>query len=229
MNLKNKIADGKFIVICGGEGSGKSSLLHALEAIFSNTVFTREPGGPPYAEAIRDMAIKHPLAKDANADTIFAEMWASRADAMHHCVVPALANGQNVISDRGDCCTYAYQIHAQGGEHLEKLFWNLREVFLRDKVPDLYIFLDVSPEIGLKRVAGRAGKKNHFDERDMAFHETIRQGYLAFFDKIQAISDVGESSSAGTSGFIIVDASRSIDEVRAEVVGTVQKLFQVTR
>jgi len=227
MNSKNQKTDGRFIVICGGEGSGKSSTLKTLEAMLSNTVFTREPGGPAYAEAIRDNMFKNPLAKDANADTMFGQMWAARADSMQQCVLPALALGQNVISDRGDCCTYAYQVHAQGGNHLEKLFWQIREVYLRDKVPDLYIFLDVLPEVGLKRVNGRPGKKNHFDEKDIDFHNAVRDGYNSFFDKIQEMNESDSASTlAGKSGLVIIDANRSEEQVRSEVISIVTDLFK---
>ena len=224
-NLQN--SKGKLIILCGGEGSGKSSIAKDLQKAFPNTIMTREPGGTPYAENIRDNMFKNPLAKNANAETMFGQAWSARSEHMHHLVIPALDEGKNVIVDRFDCCTYAYQLHAQGGEHLENLFWHTREAYLRAKVPDLYIFLDVSPEIGLKRVAGRAGKKNHFDERDLAFHNTVRRGYHSFFEKLQEISDDGDvTDAAGKSGFIVIDASRPYEDVCSEIVGIVSDLIK---
>ena len=155
-------------VICGGEGSGKSTVIKAVKERFPDAVITREPGGSPYAEHIRDVMFKDELAKDANSETMFGLFWAARADHMNRLVLPALREGKTVVSDRFDCCTFAYQIHGQKAAYLEELFWQTRRVFLKERTPDAYIFLDVDPEIGLKRVAGRPGKKNHFDERDIA-------------------------------------------------------------
>jgi dTMP kinase len=226
MNESKQKKRGKLVALCGGEGSGKSSVIQALKESNPDIVISREPGGTPYAEDIRKNMFINELAKNANADTMFGQAWAARADHMNHMILPLLGKGVDVIVDRFDCCTNAYQIHAQGGDHLEELFWHMREVYLRDKVPDLYIFLDIAPEEGLKRVAGRPGKKNHFDEQDMKFHHDVRRGYLSFFEKLQRISENGKDSGiAGKSGFIIVDASRPFTEVSSEIKGIVSNLL----
>lgn len=226
MNESKQKKLGKLVVLCGGEGSGKSSVIKALKESIPGIVTSREPGGTPYAEDIRNNMFINELAKNANADTMFGQAWSARADHMNHMILPLLGKGVDVIVDRFDCCTDAYQIHAQGGKHLEGLFWHMREVYLRDKVPDLYIFLDIEPEEGLKRVAGRPGKKNHFDEQDMKFHDAVRRGYFSFFDKIQHISENGNGSgTSGKSGFVIVDASRPLAEVSSEITGIVSKLL----
>ena len=212
-----------FVVLCGGEGSGKSTVVKMLGEKYPTgsdpkLVITREPGGSPYAEDIRKLMFGHPLAKNANAETMFGLFWAARADHMKHLVLPALASGKNVVSDRADCCTYAYQIYGQKNTSLKNLFWQTREVYLAARKPDLYIFLDVLPEEGLKRVAGRAGKKNHFDNRDIAFHRAVSQGYLAFFDELRLRSDSSRS--------IIVDANQSLESVCVEVDAIISKMLK---
>ena len=202
-----------FIVLCGCEGSGKSTIVEALKDK-TGFIVTREPGGSAYAEDIRELMFKNPGGAKANAETMFGLFWAARADHLLHKVIPALKAGTSVVSDRFDCCTFAYQVYGQEARQLEKLFWTMRAHYLRDCKPDFYIFLDVNVEEGLRRVAGRPGNKTHFDERDTAFHERIRQGYLDFIEKAKQVG----------SNAIIVDANKPLAEVRGEVLDIINKL-----
>jgi dTMP kinase len=207
-----------FIVLCGGEGSGKSGALEAIKRKYiPNIIATREPGGSTYAEKIRDLMFTDPLSKSANAPTMFGLAWASRSEHMLRTVLPALKNGTPVICDRFDCCTYAYQVCAQqGGMILKDIFWNMREVFLAERTPDLYIFLDVVPEEGLRRRAADSGKSNHFDEQKVDFHNRVRDGYLSFLDEIEA--------RGGKT--VAIDANRSQEEVLKDVLMIVDALIQ---
>lgn len=190
----------KFIVIEGGEGSGKSTLINMAKERYGNTfVYTREPGGSPFAETIRTVALNDPLSKDASSETQFALMWASRHDNLIKSVMPALNSGKNVLSDRFDSATYSYQIFGMGAKHLEKLFWTIRKTFLRERKPDLYIFLDVEVKEGLRRVAERKQKTNHFDDKAISFHENIKKGYAKFRKKV--------------SRCIVIDANQSLEMV----------------
>src|ERR1035437_1115688 len=136
-----------FIVIEGGEGSGKSSLMIALKELLSDKIFTsREPGGSPYAEVIRNVTVKEPLAKGTPAETTLCLMFASRFDNTARAIVPALKAGTPVIADRFDASSYAYNVMAQSGGALEDVFWSLRERLAT--LPDLYVFIDVSPKEG---------------------------------------------------------------------------------
>lgn len=176
---------GKFIVIDGGEGAGKTTLIKALAKRFSakKILLTHEPGGTEFADKIRGLVLSKE-AKEAGAETQFGLMWAARAEHLKHKIIPALAKGITVVSDRFDSSTFAYQIYGQEAKHLEKLFWRTREIFLRECKPDLYIFLDVLPEVGLKRVTGRKEAKTHFDERALAFHQRVRAGFLGFLKNV---------------------------------------------
>ena len=211
-------AQPKFIVLEGGEGSGKSTLLAALgEKLGSSGIFTREPGGSPYGEVIREVTLKNLLAKTAPAQTTLCLMFASRFDHVANVIQPALAKGQHVVSDRFDASTFAYQVSAQSDKALEDTFWNLRSKL--PKLPDLYVFVDVDPKEGMKRVASRKAKAaggaaavgyDHFDDREVAFHERVRNGYLNFFKSY----DIPH---------IIIDANRPLEEVKKDLLEQVSK------
>ncbi|MDO8590897.1 MAG: dTMP kinase [bacterium] len=187
---------GKFIVVDGGEGSGKSTLMNFLPEILSAPTLrpeqakflaTREPGGSVFAEEIRNLMLTHEESKAASPETQFGLVWAARHDHLTKKIIPALENGIHVISDRFDSSTYAYQVYGQEAPYLEKLFWDIRKIYLREQQPDLYIFLDIDPALGLGRVAARRKEPDHFDQRQLSFHKRIRQGYLKFMKKVPSV------------------------------------------
>ncbi len=181
---------GKFIVLDGGEGAGKGSVINELKRILSpaTTIFTREPGGSLFAEKIRDV-IFDPEAKSADALTHFCLFWASRAEHIRTTINPALKSGKNVICDRYDVSTYAYQIWGQENHDLEYLFSVMRQHYSKLTIPDLYLYLDIDPEDGLERIKGR-GDNNHFDGRELPFHRRVRQGYFKFFKNFERNSKI---------------------------------------
>jgi dTMP kinase len=179
MSTSNK--KGALIAIDACDGGGKSTQIENLREFFGERfVLTREPGGTEYAEAIRTLALDHPLAGNADGKTLFMLMWAARAEHINHLIIPSLAEGKIVVSDRFDSATFAYNVCAQEQEHLKELFWQTRQAILGDCVPDLYIYLDIPPEVGEARLAGRNDVKNHFDNRSMDFKHKVRAGFLEF-------------------------------------------------
>lgn len=207
----------QFIVIEGGEGSGKSTLVRVLKETLGDLIITtREPGGSPYAEIIRTAAIKNPLAKDAPPETTLCLMFAARFDNVANVIIPSLKKNIPVIADRFDASSYAYQISSQSSL-LEDLFWNLRDKLV--VTPDLYVYVDVDPEEGLRRAQGRnqsldIGKQyDHFDDREVAFHQNVRKGYIKFFEKLKA---------KGTP-YIIVDANRPLEIVKKDFIVQMKK------
>ncbi len=179
-----------FIVIEGGEGAGKTTLRDAIKKVLGDSVvITREPGGSPYAEAIREVMLGHNLAKTADAKTMLCLMFAARFDHVRNTIVPALDQGKHVICDRFDGSSFAYQLYGQKNPEAKKLFWNLRSNV--DRLPDLYIYADVDVEEGLRRVHSRnkiSGKGNHFDDRGIDFHQRLRTGFKAFLKKVPHIT-----------------------------------------
>ncbi len=211
-----------FIAVEGGEGSGKSTLMIALkEALGDAICMTREPGGSPYAELIRTAALKNPLAKDAPAETTLCLMFAARFDNVVNLIIPSLKKGIPVISDRFDASSYAYQISSQSSL-LEDLFWMLRGKLAI--VPDLYIFVDVEPKEGLRRANGRnqsllKGQQqyDHFDDREISFHENVKKGYIKFFEKAKAL---------GTP-HMIIDANRPLEVVKKDFITQIKKQLEI--
>lgn len=202
----------KFIVLEGGEGSGKTSLLLALkEALGDSILTTREPGGSPYAEVIRDAALKHPLAGKALPETMLCLMFASRFDHVNSKILPALEAGIPVITDRFDGSSFAYNVWAQSEGRLSDVFWNLRKQLAI--APDLYIYIDVPVEEGLRRAHSRNQTLldgNHFDDREAFFHKKVREGYLEFFKEKSVRS-------------AIIDGAQSLEKVKKDFADILQR------
>jgi len=197
------------VVIDGGEGSGKTTMIKFLPEILpaGSFVLTREPGGTPLAEKIRGVIISGE-GREASAETQFALNFAQRHDHLKKVIEPALANGVNVISDRFDSSTYAYQVAGQGGRGLKELFWQTRETFLGIAKPDIYIFFDVEPDVGLARVSSRNEEKTPFDERDLNFHRRVRAGFLEFFRNVP---------------HRVIDANRPLEEVKKNFLAVIRE------
>lgn len=196
---------GKFFVLDGSEGAGKSELLKRLVAEFGDQIVaTREPGGTPYAEEIRDIILKSPNAAQADGKTLSALFWASRADHMKNKIIPALLEGKVVISDRFDSSTFAYQIFGQGATELKDNFFVFRDFFVGDYVPDLYVYLDVKIETGLARKKKDGDSDlNHLDQKEIDFYERMKIGFKEFFEKVPSVT---------------IDANQEIDAVYEDLV-----------
>lgn len=208
--MENK---GKFIVLEGGEGAGKSTMIKlAAEKFGDRLLITREPGGCPFAEEIRFLMRNHPLSGEADANTQFGLIWASRAAHLKDTVRPALESGKNVLTDRFDSSTWAYQVCGQDGKHLRDLFLDIQKVFVGETKPDLYIFLDVDPEEGMKRkfLARQEEEPNHFDKQSLAFHNRVREGYKEFLQKVPSV---------------VIDANQPLEKVKEEFLRNLEKVL----
>jgi len=195
---------GKFIIIEGGDGAGKTSQINKLKEIYGDTLLvTREPGGTPFAEEIRNLALNHPLGKETDGITQLFLMWASRMDHMNKLIIPALAKGVTVICDRFDSSTYMYQIFGQQDQSLKELFWTIRKNCLKEFVPDLYVYLEVSPEVGLQRKQLQKDVVlNHFDNQTIEFHKRVERGIKEFLNYVP---------------HVIVDANKDFDTVNEQL------------
>lgn len=166
---------GYFIVLEGGEGSGKSTAARFLQKAFEkkgyDVVLTREPGGVESAEDIRGVIMNHEMHSWTEA-LLFA---AARNEHLQQKVKPALAEGKIVICDRFVHSSLAYQGYA--GEMGINRVMDLNLPFIEDCRPDLVLFLDLTPEEGLRRIQENNRETNRMDEKGLAYHERVYRGY----------------------------------------------------
>ena len=172
------MTQGFFISFEGGEGAGKSTqirrLADMLQASGHDVVLTREPGGSPGAEAIRDLLVNG-AADRWSPVTESLLMYAARRDHLERLIRPALARGAIVLCDRFADSTRAYQ--GAGGDAPATLISALEAHVLGGTVPVLTLILDLPAEVGLKRAEARGGAAR-FESKGLAFHERLRAGYL---------------------------------------------------
>jgi dTMP kinase len=212
---------GKFIVLEGCEGAGKTSICERLKKVFTDpnkVIFTREPGGTPFAEELRSIIFR-------NAGDPFLEICLFNAARRHHLVnliMPNLRSGVSVICDRYVASTYAYQIVARNNPALQVLLRSLTHGAEVDpstgrSFSPHYIFLDVPPEVGLERVKRRKGEFTPFDNEQIAFHNNVYQGFNSFMR-------VGMHKTNLVS-WDVIDASRGQEEVYQDVLRKIEVLL----
>jgi len=195
---------GKFLTLEGSEGAGKSTALSAIRdwAVTASIdiVVTREPGGTPMAEKIRELL----LDKNNNSmadDTELLLMFAARAQHLNELIKPSLAQGKWIICDRFTDATYAYQ---GGGRGIDMQRIAELESWVQGNLrPDLTLLLDLPVEQGLAR-AGQRGELDRFEQEKASFFERVRQVYL-------------ERAEQFPQQYRIIDASKSIEEVRHQI------------
>ncbi len=194
----------KFIVIEGLEGAGKSTAIGHIMSVLNthninNVVSTREPGGTPLAEAMRA------LVKEAHADeelTIQSElllMYAARSQLVERVIKPALAAGQWVVGDRHDLSSQAYQ---GGGRGLKDIMAPIKNAVLGDFKPDLTLYLDIDPTLGLSRAQAR-GELDRIEQNALSFFQRAREVYL--------------EAARNDNSVVKIDASQSIDKVAQDI------------
>jgi dTMP kinase len=214
------ITRGYFITFEGGEGTGKSTqiglLADALTATGIEVQKTREPGGSPGAEEIRDLLVRgEPGRWDPMTEILL--LYAARNDHYRRRIEPALAAGHWVLCDRFADSTLAYQ-GAGGGIELETIR-SLHSLVLGRVWPDLTVLLDLDVETGLERAGQREettseGGETRYERMGGAFHDRLRQGYLSL------AADAPER-------FAVVDASQSIAIVAGDVADKVAGRFDL--
>lgn len=171
---------GKFITFEGGEGSGKTSAIKAilphLEKMGYKFILTREPGGTPIAEEIRNVILSMKSeGMDGRTEALLYA--ASRREHLQKKVIPNLNNGVNVLCDRYIDSSLAYQGHARGLGIDDILKINMFAT--ENEWPDLTIFFDIEPEEGLARIAKNENREvNRLDIEKIEFHKSVREGYL---------------------------------------------------
>jgi dTMP kinase len=193
---------GKFITLEGVDGAGKSTHLawvaERLRQAGREVIVTREPGGTPLGERLRELLLAEPM----HLETETMLMFAARREHIARVIVPALQAGRWVVSAPFPDATFAYQ---GGGRGLAFDKISVLERWVHgDLRPDLTLYFDLPVDIARKRLAASQATPDRFEREDFGFFERVRAAYLA-----RATAEPGRIA--------IIDASRSIEEVKARL------------
>ena len=202
----------KFIVVEGLEGAGKSSAIACIKQTLENNgeqvVCTREPGGTPMAEAIRD-CVKHDWQEIVTEEAELLLMYAARVQLLVNVIKPALAEGKWVIGDRHDLSSQAYQ---GGGRQISTTkMSSLSEIALAGIKPDFTLYLDVEPAEGLKRASGR-GELDRIELAGLGFFERTRNRYLELAEENDSI--------------VTINTMQPIEIVRKDIIKAVSSYLE---
>jgi dTMP kinase len=169
---------GKFITVEGSEGVGKSTNInHILQRLAQQgieVVQTREPGGTPLGEEVRELLLDH-RHTGMSEDAELLLMFSARAEHLVQVILPALTVGKWVLCDRFTDASHAYQGSGRGINH--ERIRVLEQWVQKGLQPDFTLLLDIDPEIGLQR-AGKRGALDRFEKEEIAFFHRVGQGYL---------------------------------------------------
>nr|WP_277756426.1 dTMP kinase [Rosenbergiella nectarea] len=204
----------KFIVIEGLEGAGKTTVrdkvvseLHAQG--ITDIVFTREPGGTPLAEALRQIVKEGIEGESITANAELLLLYAARVQLVETVIKPALARGAWVVGDRHDLSSQAYQ---GGGRGLDTaMMKTIKQSVLGDFAPDMTLYLDVTPEIGLSRARAR-GQLDRIEQESLAFFHRAHQRYKAL--------------AANDASILTIDATQPQQQVQQAVQTTVRRWLE---
>ena len=202
---------GLFLSLEGTEGAGKSSNLafikDFLDARHKNVVLTREPGGTPFAEEIRELLLA-PREEVVCENTELLLIFAARAQHFQNLILPTLEQGKWVVSDRFTDASFAYQ---GGGRRMSlQTIQQLEHLVQGDLRPDLVILLDLPVELGMQRAAKR-GALDRFEQEDLEFFARVREAYLA-------------RAEQNPERYAVVDASQSLSSVQENIGDVLERL-----
>lgn len=207
---------GLFITLEGPEGAGKSTnreyLAERLREQGVDVLLTREPGGTPLAERIRELLLD-PSDEPMAADTELLLVFAARAQHLQQVIRPALAKGSVVLCDRFTDATYAYQGGGRGLS-IERIA-QLEQFVQAELRPDLTLIFDLPVEVGLARAAAR-GRLDRFEQEGRGFFEAVRQAYL-------------QRTAQAPQRYRVLDAGQSLAQVQADIDALLPSLLEACR
>lgn len=199
---------GRFITFEGIDGAGKSSHLHAVEQRWRGrgveVVRTREPGGTPLAEALRELLL-HRGGMDVLSEVLL--VFAARRDHLVQVIEPALARGATVLCDRFTDATFAYQGAGRGVD--PAILQQLEQWVQQDRQPDLTVWFDAAPEEAARRRAA-ARSPDRFESEDLDFFTRVAAGYRA-------------RMQAHPRRFVRIDANREPQAVAHSLMAVLQE------
>lgn len=204
------IQRGRFITVEGTEGVGKTTNLEYIRSWLQQNniqfISTREPGGTPLAEQLRELLLQ-PREEEVNETAELLMVFAARAQHINQVILPALERGDWVLCDRFTDATYAYQ---GGGRQMDGGVIASLEALVQGSLrPDAVILLDVPVEVGLARARGR-GALDRFEQEDIAFFKRVRAAY--------------RDRAAGNSNYHLVDAGQELPQVQTDLANVLNDL-----
>lgn len=201
----------KFITLDGIDGAGKTTQLNVIRDWFASqglpVRFTREPGGTPVGEALRQLLLHPDTRIGLRAETLL--MFAARAQHLEDVILPALQQGVSVVSDRFTDATFAYQGAGRGLPQEEVAA--LEHWVQGGLRPDLTILLDVPLAVSMQRIEENR-EKDRFEQEQAAFFTRVRQGYL-------------NRAAAAPARYAVVNSDRDKASVRSDIEALLQRLF----
>jgi len=212
------VGQGCFITLDGGEGGGKSTQVKLLAAALQNKghmiLTTREPGGSPGAEAIRQLLLTGEVTRWDGMTEVLLH-YAARRDHVVNTIRPALAAGKIVISDRFADSTMAYQGYGHGVDRAA--IRALHHVVLGEFRPDLTLILDLPVEAGLARAMARpdmarSAAEDRYERMGRDFHQRLREGFL-------------EIARAEPKRCVVIDATRTVEAIHRDILAAVLRVL----
>ena len=207
------ILNGKFITFEGPEGSGKTSVITAIQSFLENEGYdimvTREPGGIKIAEEIRNIILnKDNIEMDAHAEALLFA--AARSQHFSEKIAPALQENTIILCDRFIDSSLAYQGHARG-LGIDEVY-AINKFAIGNHLPQLTIFIDVPPSVGLQRVFSNTRKVDRLDLETLAFHEKVYEGYKLLIDMFP-------------ERIKTIDGTQKVEEVTQDAINTINKIL----
>ena len=205
---------GFMLVFDGSNGAGKTTVIKGVEKYLTlkgfDVLLTREPGGTPIGEKIREV-ILDPSTPEMCYMTELMLFGAGRAQHVQEKIMPALAQGKIVISDRFDAATFSFQHFARGID-LDTII-KINDLALAGFMPDMNIILDLDPCEGLKRVISRGEGLDRLEDEKSDFLAKARDGYL-------------KQAEQSPERFEIIDAAQSKEDVLSDVIHIIDALLE---
>ncbi|HCH69617.1 MAG TPA: dTMP kinase [Colwellia sp.] len=205
---------GFMLVFDGSNGAGKTTVIKGVEKYLTlkgfDVLLTREPGGTPIGEKIREV-ILDPSTPEMCYMTELMLFGAGRAQHVQEKIIPALAQGKIVISDRFDAATFSFQHFARGID-LDTII-KINDLALAGFMPDMNIILDLDPHEGLKRVISRGEGLDRLEDEKSDFLAKARDGYL-------------KQAEQSPERFEIIDAAQSKEDVLSDVIHIIDALLE---
>lgn len=201
---------GRFITFEGIDGAGKSTHIAGTAELLRQhghrVVCTREPGGTPLGEKLRQLLLHERMHLETEALLMFA----ARREHLAEVIEPALARGEWVVCDRFSDATYAYQ---GGGRGLDKTKFEALEQWVHGHLhPDLTFLFDLAPAIAGERIAAQGRDLDKFEQERADFHARVREAYL-------------ERAAAAPQRICVIDAGQSVEAIKAQVQGTIANRY----